>query len=76
MTEMFQQDLDRDGVIVRMCMAGAQVQAGIKFDMKPDVLLQHGRWLAAQPEAYITQVVQRVEEIMDKETVACLKKTA
>lgn len=76
MKEMFEQDVERDGMLVRMCMAGMQLQAGQKFDMKPDVLLQHGRWLQAQPEPYILQVVQKVEEIMDKETVECLKKAS
>lgn len=67
MAEQFEQDLDRDVMLVRMCMAGQQVAAGHRYSLRPDELLQHGRWLNAQPESYIEQVVAKVEQIMDAE---------
>jgi hypothetical protein len=59
----FEQNVDRDAGLVVMCMAGAQVPAGIRFGLTPDELLAHGEWLRAQPGEYIDRVVRRVEEM-------------
>lgn len=59
----FEQNLERDAGLVKLCMAGAPVLAGIRFGLTPDELLAHGEWLRAQPEAYIDRVVRRVEEM-------------
>ncbi|MGN6819178.1 MAG: hypothetical protein ACTHJR_10975 [Sphingomonas sp.] len=67
MSNSFKQNINRDAMLVRLNMAGMQVIAGQRFDMTPDQLLQHGKWLAKQPKSYRDKVVAKVEEIIDAE---------
>jgi metal-dependent amidase/aminoacylase/carboxypeptidase family protein len=63
----FEPDVNRDAMLIRLCMVGMQMQAGQRYNMKPDDLIAHGEWLRAQSEEYTAQVVAKVEEIMDSE---------
>lgn len=60
----FQQDVERDAVLVHAAMRGLVVPAAIRLGLEPDdAFVRHPEWLRRQPVAYIKRVADRVTKM-------------